>query len=321
MAKRDLTAEILEIKGRAPKRFGIISYSLQSLLNQWNKASTLPDSVPDFYIIRTVTILEVFTRRRVADLVNHADRFATKAATLMKDHKIDYEILRNIHGSVITLGEIVSYSIPANSFGQILSHFEMLLDRPLRVPLATAVDRVRTEIKKQPPDPIIPDYDSMAKSLTRLFEIRHIVTHELPEKPTYERLEIANLISSALQFVTAIEWVLTTELYGKVPLTQTEMNIDAGNKLREKEQELESLMTAIHAKVIPLEDELDALADSQTKWIAYRDAQCEFETFLSKGGTIRPLLWAMRARQITESRIDELNGWLKDRTSTRFADS
>jgi uncharacterized protein YecT (DUF1311 family) len=314
MGKRDRTGEILEIKERSPHRFGFVSYHLETLFSQWKKIGANQDCNADFFVIRAVTLLEVFTRRRVCALVNHDDRFAVRAGTLMKDYKIEYEILRNIHGRTITLGDMVAYSVPINSFGQLISHFEILLEKGLRKPLAEAVDRWRVEIEKKPSEPIIPDYDQMAKTLTRLFEIRHILCHELPEKPVYARSEVEDLLSEAMRFVKAFEWVLNFELYGNTPLTQTEINVSARNELIEKEKELECFLAAIPAKIELSDGELDALSESQAKWLAFRKAHCEFVTHLNKGGTIRGLLWSAKARMMTEERLTELKRWFEHRS-------
>ena len=114
MGKRDRTGEILEIKGRGAKHYALISTNLEQLRANWQRASGTPDCKPDFYVIRAVTILEVFTRNRLAALVNHSKQYAARASLLMKDNKIDFDTLQSIQGRVITLGDIVGHSVPVN---------------------------------------------------------------------------------------------------------------------------------------------------------------------------------------------------------------
>jgi uncharacterized protein YecT (DUF1311 family) len=119
--------------------------------------------------------------------------------------------------------------------------------------------------------------------------------------------------------------VLSFERFGLEPLTQTDMNIAAGENLRKKEDELSQLLSEIRARVRNADDGPSSLAaggaegswlhsldDAEEKWLSYRDAHCDFATYLNRGGTIRPLLWAGEATRLTEARIAELRSWLKD---------
>jgi len=273
-------------------------------------------------LIRSVTILEVLTRQQLAALVDHSPEFTNRAVEFSKNIKMDFALVRDIQGRAITLGDIVAHSVSVNSFGQILDHFETILGKPLRPLLAGAVDRWRTEIERHPPKPIILDFDVLKGRLSRLFEIRHILCHELPQKPAYLVNEVADFLDSAIQFSKAIEWVLIFEKHGLVPLTQTDMNIAAAEKLKDKQIELERLLADIrkllksreqlHAKFGSSENSfLSRLEDAQEKWTEYREANSNFVAERNRGGTIRPLVWAGEATRITTSRIAELRVWLE----------
>jgi uncharacterized protein YecT (DUF1311 family) len=255
-------------------------------------------------------------------LIDHSREFTDRAVELSKNFKMDFATVRDVQGRAITLGDIVGHNIPVNSFGQILGYFDTLLGKPARPLLETAVDRWQTEIEKKPSEPIIQDFDALAKLMSRLVEIRHILCHELPEKPVYAVDDVAEFLEAALRFTKAIEWVLTFEKFGLVPLTQTDMNIAEGNRFRSKEEELNNLFAKIRQKIISLDR--DALGprtgdsawgksfeEAQEKWRSYRNAYCDFVTYLNKGGTIRPLIWAGEAIRMTEARIAEIQGWFE----------
>ena len=113
----------------------------------------------------------------------------------------------------------------------------------------------------------------------------------------------------------ALETVLDFEMYGLTPLDQTGMNIEADEKLRAKEQELDLLIDSIRSDISLVEGESEALLDSQGKWRAYRNAHCDAVTRLNGDVTIRPLLWRNEARVITEQRILQLSAWKEYRSS------
>jgi hypothetical protein len=85
--------------------------------------------------------LEVFTRRNLADLIDHNRLFTDRAIELSKNIKIDFALVRDIQGRTITLGDILAHSVPINSLGHIAGCFETVLGKSLRPLLETIVDR------------------------------------------------------------------------------------------------------------------------------------------------------------------------------------
>ncbi|MGC1248187.1 MAG: lysozyme inhibitor LprI family protein [Spirulinaceae cyanobacterium] len=87
-------------------------------------------------------------------------------------------------------------------------------------------------------------------------------------------------------------------------LNQQEMNICAAadtevadKKLNQVYQELRSEL-----KGSPREE---LLINAQQNWIAFRDADCEYEQSLSAGGTIAPLIYSSCLTRITEKRVKD----------------
>jgi uncharacterized protein YecT (DUF1311 family) len=322
MANRDRASEIQEIRQRNSRSQGHLSYHLQDLQVQWTKVSQRPGSLSDFYLIRAVTILEVSTRQELALLINHSRQFTDRAVEFSKSFKMDFATVRDVQGRVVTLGDVIAHSVPVNSFGQILDHFGILLGRSIRPLLSGVIDRWQVEIEGRESRPIIEDFEKLAANLTRLFEIRHILCHELPEKSVYPVAEVSGFLESAIQFSKAMEWVLTFEKFGLVPLTQTDMNISQGERLRNAEKDLEHVFGKIRKKIFDL-DRSASLSNSdqsgwassfdavQETWLAYRNAQCDFVTYLNQGGTIRPLLWGVEAVALTEARITQIQTWFE----------
>jgi len=94
------------------------------------------------------------------------------------------------------------------------------------------------------------------------------------------------------------------------------MNIAAGEKLRKTEEEMNQAISDLQSRVKRNDDDfsrrwLESLNHAQEKWLAYRNAQCEFDTFLNEGGTIRGMLWGEEATTLTTLRIDELKSSLE----------
>lgn len=256
-------------------------------------------------------------------MIDHDPRFTDRAIEFSKQIKIDFGLVREIQGRTITLGDILAHSVPVNSFGQIVGYFDVLLGKPVRPLLESAVDRWKTEVEKAPAQPIIDDYNDLARSLTRLFNVRHVLCHESPKKPPYSIDEIDDFLRCAVCFTKAMKEVLTFEQFGKVPLTQSEMNEAADGDLKTSENEMRRLFGEIETRVKEFDSRraaskdqktdswLAVLKDEQERWLAYRNAHCEFDSFLNRGGTIRPTLWAREANRLTKLRIADFESWLK----------
>jgi hypothetical protein len=132
MTAHNRTQEILDAKQRDARwmRFG--PHGLQVLQQQWKKNGQSESCTADFYVIRAVTLLEVFTGSNLADLIDH-DRLHTDPAIQLSKHvRIDFALVRDIQGRVITLGDILAHSTPVNSFGQIVTCIETVLGKSLR---------------------------------------------------------------------------------------------------------------------------------------------------------------------------------------------
>ncbi len=48
------------------------------------------------------------------------------------------------------------------------------------------------------------------------------------------------------------------------------------------------------------------LRDAQRAWIKFRDAACEAESTLARGGTMQPLLYSTCAERLTRQRAEDL---------------
>src|SRR6185437_13353355 len=103
MSARDRTREILDVKERDARWNWYGPHSLQMLLQDWHKNRDSEACKPDFYLIRAVTLVEVFTRRNIAALIDHDRRYSDRSVDLTKSLKIDFTLVREIQGRTITL--------------------------------------------------------------------------------------------------------------------------------------------------------------------------------------------------------------------------
>ena len=90
---------------------------------------------------------------------------------------------------------------------------------------------------------------------------------------------------------------------------QTSLNLCAAARLQASDRALNAAYAALANRVSG--DGRPFLKDAESKWIAFRDAQCEFETLGSRGGSIHPSVRDLCAVDLTEAQTRRLNGQLR----------
>jgi hypothetical protein len=330
MAERNRTSEILEVKARDPHSHPWLSHQVAALQRLWKTKSGEVSPVPDFYVIRAVTIVEVSVRRNIARMIDHGSPYLKRAVDIAKQVKMDFETVSNIQDRAITLGDLISHSLPVSSVQQIHSAISCLLAQDFRVAIEKMTD----------PSPVAPvgslliaDYDRMAKNLNRLFEVRHVLVHELPRRAVYETDEIAGFLNAAYEFTHGMEELVHFDMYGETPRDQTSMNQAAYKKHTEADAKLAAILEAVEARVREegegfaaiyanlkgtpaaltqsAEEWLSYLHASHTSWKQYCDSYAHFNSYFNKGGTIWSMFYSSTATAITERRIEELEHWLE----------
>jgi len=314
MPSQDKIAEIVDRKKRGRKAPPGFNREFDILVSEWQVART-GAGTDDFFPIRAVTLIEVFTRMWVAHLIDHGSPYVERASGLEKsDLKFDLTSVRAIHGHVVTLGDILSHSISLNSFGQVLDVFKLLLGYSLLPLIGKAVD-TRTRLAdlmklggaepKAAGPPIIKDADEMCKRLTRLFTIRHILCHEFPRKEIYNREEITDFLDAASKFALATNEVLVDMLRGDAPTTTQGMNEAARRELEESD----GLMAEVVARLDGLardSKQRKLLETANKRWFAFREAHCAYRADIARGGSAAEWLSLLAADHLTRARIDDL---------------
>src|ERR1017187_5627690 len=129
MTKRDPVSEVLEVRSRSGSR----SVLIDSLTMLWRARPSFqfglasearPSPVPsqprttpvrDFFPIRLVTLLEVFTRRWLERLIDHGAPYLANAAALVQSgSKFDFATAMAIQGKKVSIGQLVAHGVSMN---------------------------------------------------------------------------------------------------------------------------------------------------------------------------------------------------------------
>lgn len=193
----------------------------------------------------------------------------------------------------------------------IISIFATLCGSDMRPLLEAAVDRWKIEIMNEPAVPIIEDYDKACGSVSKLFELRHAICHEIRKLTGDEIAELPTLLQSLTSFVHALEEVLTKIAFGEVPLTQSAMNVAAGQRLTEADDKMNQVLAKLRERYQSEPRQLKLLKATQTAWKRYRKLQSLFRHDPIGGGTIGPMVRALEAEELTRERTERLRIFLE----------
>lgn len=92
--------------------------------------------------------------------------------------------------------------------------------------------------------------------------------------------------------------------------TQMEMNDCAAADLRAADTRLNTTYNEVTARLRGLDQSRRLLVASENAWIQFRDAECEFATNQSNGGSAHPMVLAECKAAVTKDRIKQLRGYL-----------
>jgi uncharacterized protein YecT (DUF1311 family) len=93
--------------------------------------------------------------------------------------------------------------------------------------------------------------------------------------------------------------------------TTYEMKMCAAKRYKQADDELNKVYRELMSK---LEDEghKATLKTAQQAWLKYRDGECDFVSYLNRGGTIYSVVQTECMTSLTNSRIKELKEDIKD---------
>lgn len=306
MAKSDIEQMLEWKKRRGPNAvtFTLI-HDLLRLKDAWTSKGSELEQFSDFIPMRLVTIIEVFTREAIRELVDAGSPYLEKAEALAKGAKLDFALLAGLQGRKVSIGDLIAHTVSINEPGRIVAYLSALIPDFVGR-LKTSHARWLEEMADWPLEPIIADYDNMMASLTRLFTVRHILTHELPRDPAFDTDEIAGFLGAAANFIEATDWVIVETLRGAVPRTQIEMNSQAGASLTLLDQEMEHLIALIKHR-----NQVDGalLDEAQEAWEGYAAKEAQLRASLVEGGSMYPLIWAGAKEEQARYRLETLRWW------------
>jgi hypothetical protein len=307
---RDIIQEIVDVRQR--RRFGSAMSELPTRLFALEHAFKEHDKsqreLTRYFPVALIACVEGYFRMAIKDLIDAGDPYLSNAERPALSVKLDFLMLRAVHGKAITVGELVAHGIPLSRLDHIESAITSLIGTRFLQALRSTTDRWAHEVRGEPAGPILADPDHVFSDVARTFELRHIICHEMASAYEIETGEVARCFQSCVAFLRAADEFISETLHPGAPLTQTDMNIAAGQSLAEARARLDEAVEGVRQRLDAAE--LATFNESQDKWQAYSDAWVAFVAGERvNSGTIWSLIAAGTAEATVNQRIGEVDGW------------
>ena len=307
---RDIIQEIADIRQR--RRFGSAMAELPLRLFALEHAFKVHDKsqseLTRYFPVALIACVEGYFRMAIKDLIDTGEPFFTNAEKPASSLKLDFSVLRAVHGKTITVGELVAHGVSLSRLENIEGALSSLLGTSFLQALRTTIDRWAHEVRGEPPTPILSKPNEVFADVARTFELRHIICHEIASAYEIESEEVARCFESCVAFLRAADELVSETIHPGAPLTQTDMNIAAGKSLEEKRDNLAEAVAMARIRLDAAE--LVAFDESQAKWQAYCDAWVSFVAGeRANSGTIWPLIYAGEAEAVVTRRLAEVSSW------------
>jgi uncharacterized protein YecT (DUF1311 family) len=254
-----------------------------------------------------IACVEGYFRIAIKELIDAGEPYLSNAEKPASSMKIDFSIVRAVHGKSVTVGELVAHGIPLSRLDHVEAALSNLLGISFLRALRSTVDRWAHEVKGNAAVPILTEPDQVFADVAKTFELRHIICHEMASAYEIEYDEVARCFESCVKFLRASDELISETMQPGAPLTQSEMNIAAGKSLADARQSMAQAVSDLRARLTG--DDLAAFEDAQENWEKYCTAWAEFDAMEVKGGTMWPTVRAGSEEALVRQRISELRSY------------
>lgn len=304
---RDILQEIVETRQR--RRYGsamdelpVRLFALEEAFERHDKSE---NELTRYFPVALIACVEGYFRMAIKDLVDAGEPYLSNAEKPASSIRLDFSVLRAVHGKRITVGELVAHSVQLSRLEHIESIFSSLIGTGFLLALRTTTDRWAHEVMGEPALPILTNPDEVFASVARTFELRHIICHEIASAYEIESEEVARCFKSCVAFLRAADEFIFETIHPGEPLTQGEMNFAAGQSLEARRQELANALTDLRSRINAAN--LTAFDESHEKWQTYCEAWARFTAQdQGSGGTIWPLIYAKTAEHLVMRRLEDV---------------
>lgn len=306
---RNIIDEIAQVRQR--RMFGLsvaeLHFRLSAIKRAFKEHDPEREELTRYFPVALVACIESYFRLAIKELIDAGEPFLTNAEKLASVLKIDFVVVKAIHGKAVTVGELVSHSVPISRLDHIEASMSSLFGSSFLAQMRTIPDRWAHEVCGAPSAPILSAPDEVFAGVKRTFEMRHIICHEIASAHELHYEEVASCLEYCLRFLRAADELISETLSPGAPLTQSDMNVAVGNSLAEAREALANTVSDFRGRLTG--DELTAFDVAQETWEEACQSWAEFDAMPVRGGTMWPTVRAGSEEAMVKARTNELRAY------------
>jgi hypothetical protein len=324
---RDLKKEIQQLKSRREfetfwniesqkRKIETIFYDLGNIDKQTK------NEILKFIPVKIAAMLESQLRSSIKKLIDEKEECFENAIELLPEGKtkIEFDYFRELKKRTFSFGEFVSHQISCTGIGSFESHISNLLFKKK----GGFLNELNKYIPKSIHVDVVLDAENYCKndkeitnSIARVYELRHIICHEMSESLVIDEAEIIQLHKNAFSFGKQVYQYLVNIIYPNSPETNEQMFNTASEKFIERSNELNSLIEKIKHNSITIsgmEANIITFLEAQKHWEKHRELFTKSLLYDMEGGRDYRILYLEEMAEITEDKIEDLKYYfeLKD---------
>lgn len=293
-----------------------VKEQLDSLLRSAAETPVELTELWKYFPIAAVTCLENAARWSIRHLIDSGDPYEKNAPKLVSGQFSLQELLPLV-GRKITLSELVSRLVSVNNLRDIVSSLSSLMGNDENNKPRDFLSELKSA---QPFDKqvgvistleqrslLLPNPEVTKPAIQKLFELRHILVHELTPPDVLKTDEVLHLLHQAHDFIVAVtDFVLELGGTGSSALTQSAMTIGAGVRQQEARTRMNEAYKILHERLENWKQKRSVLAASQRQWLRYYAAELRLYLNPYEGGTAGPMMRRAYGEQVINSRTKVL---------------
>ena len=255
-----------------------------------------------YYPIAFVACIESYFRGAIKILIDSREDFSENSRKLLNQQpKLDFDILRKLQDE-ITIGDIVSLSMPINSLENIQNSMSQIMKVDFFGRLSEVRRRQPFEVSDVRGAPIVENREEVFRYVAKTFELRNIFCHESATGFDIDSEEINKCVKNSEIFLRAAEELISQTLFPGELTTEEEMNRAGERRCGEEKEDVDRLLNA--AAEMLSEEQKRKLEKANDAFDLFVGTSAEIELECRDEGT---------AREAAKNRM--LLGFLKERRS------
>lgn len=315
---RDIIQEIENVRKRRLHTSAMAELPLRlfALENAFKNRDPSQTELIRYFPVALIACIEGYFRAAIKDLIDSGEPYLTNSENLGASLKIDFALLRAVHGKAITVGELVAHGLPMSRLEHVDGALTGVLGTSFIDGMKTVTGQRDRQIDETPPSPMLVDPGKVISDVKKTFEMRHIICHEIASGYPIDPSEVETCFQSCLLFLQASDELISNVMYPHRPMTQSEMNVEVHDGYQEKKDKLDFAVDEVKARLIKSRshEELALFSKVQEDWERYSNSWAEFFATQNIGGSIWPLIYLGILTDTAVDREKEIQDWLKRET-------